>query len=496
MSKLEYREYQYYIVGRILKACGAKKNIIVELDAGMGKRVISFIFTKYLEPSKRILYITPSRTSVRDTYQFFVKMSKEVGLKGFKIGILSSEVPRYYREYILKNFNLIITTPITLANLLIKMPNLAKFDYIIINEVDKVVRRIAYVPVYDEVPEYLAKYQLVYPWQKLKLLLPKDACWIGLSGTLRDMHTVRVKEDIEFKPELETIVKVLFPTEKECEILRMEETLRKTDASKYIWSNITVIKKIPVKDDWMKKVLGALSEEIENLTKVLASKYLKTQNKTESEIRELMEKAISKLPNDDIHKIKFLRIALVRKFLIASTPQHYKKFILRPSIRRIIARKIENFSANDIPEKSTKVEKAVKIAKEWVRAGKKVAILTSYVVTALEIKKRLEEEKVKTFLLTGKTINKGRVISEFKEEKEAAILIMTPVGERDLDLPDTDLLIIHDVINTPKTMYQRFKRGRKAYVAILYYENTFEKDKVNKLLQKIKKKYPWSVIIE
>jgi len=494
-DKLEARGYQLYIIGRILKACGSGRNIIVELDAGMGKRVISFLLTKYLNPSDRVLFITPSRASVRDTYNFFEKLAREGNLKGFKFGFLSSGIGSSYREYIIKNNNFIFTTPVTLANILSKNPMLSKFDYIILNEVDKYVKRVSYVPVYDEVTDYLAQYQLVYPWPKLKFLLPKEACWIGLSGTLKDVHTIRSRDDAMFKPELETIVKVLYPKGKEVDIVKMDDILSKTDASKYIWSNLTVVKKIPVNDRIIKQILDGLTEAIGDITKILASRYLK-EKENELVSSELIEKAISTIPRDDVNRIRFLRLALIRKFITASVPDHYKRFILRPSIMRIMRRKIENFAENMIPHESSKVSRAVKIAKEWALSGKKVVILSSYIVTAVEIQKKLKEHDIKTFLLTGKTHNKGKIINSFKEEKSGAVLIMTPVGERDIDLPEADLLIVHDVINTPKTMYQRFKRGRRAYVAILYYNETYEEEKVNKLLNRIKNKYPWSIIIE
>jgi ERCC4-related helicase len=69
---------------------------------------------------------------------------------------------------------------------------------------------------------------------------------------------------------------------------------------------------------------------------------------------------------------------------------------------------------------------------------------------------------------------------------------MTSVGERDIDIPQADLLIVYDVVNTVKTMYQRMKRTRGGTVLCLCYNDTFEEKKVDRLLNEISKKYYWS----
>ncbi|MGQ4890999.1 MAG: DEAD/DEAH box helicase [Candidatus Njordarchaeia archaeon] len=491
---IEPREYQLHIISRILMAKSSGKNVIVELDAGMGKRVIAFLLANYIEPTERMVFITPSRASVRDTYNFFEEMQKQGKLRGIKIGFLSTSLKSGFKLSILKKSNVIITTPITLSNILSKFPELSDFDYVFINEVDKVVRRVSSVPVYEDVPDYLATYQLVYPWPKLRDLLPKDACWVGLSGTLRDRHTVKVEGDVIFKRELETISKLLFPPKKAIDFIYMDRLIETTDAGKYIWRNLTIVRRIPIYDDFVKNVLDAISQAIADITKVLISKYVSSGDDVSAEER--IEKVVSKLPKDDIFKIRFLRLALIRKFITASIPSHYSKYLTRPSIVRLIREKIPDFDSNKIPRESEKVKKIIRIASEWAGAGKKVTILTSYIITAKEIYKNLTDKGFKVFLLTGKTFNKAKVLLDYQNQKGGAILVLTPVGERDLDLPQTDLVLVFDVINTVKSMYQRFKRGRRAYVAIVYYEGTYEKEKVDRLLDRIRDRYPWSIVID
>ena len=72
---------------------------------------------------------------------------------------------------------------------------------------------------------------------------------------------------------------------------------------------------------------------------------------------------------------------------------------------------------------------------------------------------------------------------------------MTQVGERDLDIPEAQLIIVYDSINTLKTMYQRFKRTRGGKVVCFCYKNTSEQKKIQRILTGIREKYPWSVKI-
>jgi ERCC4-related helicase len=107
----------------------------------------------------------------------------------------------------------------------------------------------------------------------------------------------------------------------------------------------------------------------------------------------------------------------------------------------------------------------------------------------------LSKAKVRTFTLTGRVLDKGPVIAQFKAAKPPAALILSPVGERDLDIPDADLLIICDVVNTTKTIYQKMKRTRGGRVVFLTYADTSEVGKVRRLIDNIMQKYPWSTCL-
>lgn len=77
---------------------------------------------------------------------------------------------------------------------------------------------------------------------------------------------------------------------------------------------------------------------------------------------------------------------------------------------------------------------------------------------------------------------------EFRNYEGKSALVLSPVGERDLDLPQADTMVIRDVINTQKTMYQRVKRIRVGKVVFLVFAATSEEIKVDRLVEGIIRK--------
>jgi ERCC4-related helicase len=69
---------------------------------------------------------------------------------------------------------------------------------------------------------------------------------------------------------------------------------------------------------------------------------------------------------------------------------------------------------------------------------------------------------------------------------------MSPVGERDIDLPEADKLIIFDSVRTIKTVYQQLKRIRGGKGVFLYYKDTYEERKINAVISNLLERYPWS----
>ena len=112
-----------------------------------------------------------------------------------------------------------------------------------------------------------------------------------------------------------------------------------------------------------------------------------------------------------------------------------------------------------------------------------------------QIQEVLEKSNLNVLTITGKTRDKGEVLRSFREDADQHVLVMSPVGERDLDIPHAEVMVVCDSINTTKTMYQKFKRTRGGLVIILTYSGTSEERKVERLMDTILKRYPWSTAI-
>jgi len=132
---------------------------------------------------------------------------------------------------------------------------------------------------------------------------------------------------------------------------------------------------------------------------------------------------------------------------------------------------------------------------ELVAKYRKSAVLCSFLSTVENIAELLEKRGIKTFVVTGNIKNKNELIERYKHYKEKATLILSPVGERDIDIPQTEALIVFDLVNSPKTVYQKMKRSRGGNVYLLFYENTAEEIKVKRVVTEIIIRYPWSIII-
>lgn len=494
-KKLERRGYQLWLLAVVARAKNENKNAIVELDAGMGKRIISYLICRMMS-NENILIITPSRASVWDMALTF----KELSGNDDWFGVISGGMHKWLKLRNLSEKRVIITTPISLLRVLEKNPNVARrFGIVIINEVDKIVRRIPHIVrnMNRCLEEEKRGGVLVYPWSHLRKYLAENACWVGMSGTLRDEHIILEKNGLRIRSELETVAEIFFP-KKPLIIVTMDQLIEKTDAKSFIIKNLTIIRPVGIKDSNVKVLVDSITSEIEEVIDKIREYYSKLYppEDTPMKQREKIQRAISLLSPTNPLKIKFLKLALARRHIFASPPRVYVKFLSKPMFRRIVQKYSEKSLEDIIPQKSSKIESISRICKEWISLKNNIIIVSSYVRTALYIRKVLEKTcpNANILLLTGRTYNKKRVIKDFKE-KSPSILILTPVAERDLDFPEASLVIIHDIISTIKSMYQRIKRARRSMVMILYYADTYEEKKVNILLSRMIKKYPWSIRI-
>lgn len=458
---LEERQYQRRILDLLIEYKNEASHCIVELDCGLGKRVLIYLLVEKLLKKERCLILVDSTTSFQETLSYLQGQYGGVS----DLGYLSSRVPSRMRMQILETSRVILSTPQTLANALQKMPEKPKFDVIIINEVDKIVRRTATNQV------------LIFPFNSLMDYFTQF--WvIGLSGTIRDSHIVYQKEQFSVRRELESLSFFLQPLR----VITMDE-LTGTDIDDHI--NKTHLVKVPIEDPNLAQLLEKLDSGIDDARREIISQ---TEKENPELIENLSNQEIAQLafnlPAEDELVQKYRTSLLVRKYVTSMMPWRFKRFLYSPQLE------IDKELIDSLNNKSEKVQKVGQL----VRKAQKTVVIVSYVETAKTLYKYLETLGIIPFLITGTIKDKQSVLQAFRDSKSQSTIIMTSVGERDIDLPTADQMIVFDSINTTKTMYQRVKRTRGGTVYFLYYTNTYEERKIERLIKNILNKYPWSTV--
>lgn len=179
---------------------------------------------------------------------------------------------------------------------------------------------------------------------------------------------------------------------------------------------------------------------------------------------------------------KLNRLLLLRKYVYSMPASTYPNYLMRHGFDKSVL--------SNVPKISGKEFEVLKIVKNRT----KVTILCSFLSTVGSLSQLLKREGITTFEVTGKSRNKSEIIESFKSTKERSALILSPIGERDIDIPQTDIIIVYDLVNSPKTVYQKMKRSRGGEVFLLFYENTSEQEKVKRVVSEIAVRYPWSLI--
>ncbi|MFX0086466.1 MAG: helicase-related protein [Candidatus Hodarchaeota archaeon] len=479
---IQKREYQESILRRLKENFhhSPRRHTIAEVDTGLGKRVLTYLLIKEVLQDQKILLLLHSTSSYAETMHYF---KQEYG--GFEneqiFQGISSRTPTWLREKILKNkeARIIATTPQTFANTFKRIKPPPKFDVLIVNEIDKIVRR--------QGDERL----LIYPYNTLIPHFISQGTWIiGMTGTLRDSHVFynSKKDKIEVQHELISLDKRI----PNLYVIRMDTLIENTDIMDYIEDSISYIQMYPVEaNPELQQVLEMIDQAINEIrTNILEETKEKNPSLIEAIPSNQLALVSSMLKSDSGEVERYQGLLLIRKYCTAMQTKKYRRFLYRLKKYGITKDLIRS-----LPDQNAKTEAIIEIIQKQPRNSKFV-VLCSFLDSANEITVSIQASGIKSFLITGQVKNKGIILKEFKKYKGEAALVMTSVGERDIDLPQANLLIVYDSINTTKTMYQRMKRTRGGLVLCLYYKNTFEERKVSRLLRDISKRYPWSSVIE
>ncbi|MHA1684972.1 MAG: DEAD/DEAH box helicase family protein [Candidatus Heimdallarchaeaceae archaeon] len=457
--EIEQREYQTFIVEKVSSLTGQGYNVVIELDCGMGKRVIMYRLLKEIFPNKRVVIFLHSQSSLQETYKYLTEEYGDIR----QIGYIRSGISAQQKKYIVDTNLIILTLPTVFNNLLTRFPELSKtIDVIIINEVDKIIRRVSSRDI------------LIMPWRKLLQTL-EGAKVIGLSGTLRDDHVILDINQYKLRQELKTLLKYL----KSAKLISIEDFID-TDIQEYI--QYTEIHLYPVNDEVTIDLIQKLTDLINETKDAIKTELIRQHPE---DLKKINRDFYYFLPYADVDSElveRLNKLLMLRKYIYSMPVKTYKKYLARiDETRELIPFNL----------KLTGKEQAVL---NLVTQYKKATILCSFLSTVHRLSLLLKEYGVEVFEVTGKDKNKGEIINAFKSTLKHSTLILSPVGERDLDITETDVLIVFDVVNSPKTVYQKIKRSRKGHVFLLYYTNTAEEHKVKRVVNEIIKRYPWSII--
>jgi superfamily II DNA or RNA helicase len=464
-SKYTPRGYQSYILDRVSELKDTP--LLLELDCGLGKRFITHQLVVEKFPDAAILIIVHSSSSLVETIDY---LKGEYGGLEDDLGELSSRVQSGYRTYTLREKRVIVATPQVLTSMFQKDPSLfGRFTIVLVNEVDTLVRRAG------------GRTALVFPWPSLLTYL-KGKWIIGMSGTLRDDHAVFTKEQIEIRAELATLREYI----PGAELITMED-LYGTDVEDFLEPTFLTVS--TVSDPKIRSISKVLDELIRN-TRIEIMNELEEDSNLEmvdGDARRV-HLLLERLPITEELKGRYSGLLMLRKYIYAMPPKQFLRMFYGDYLKHY-------FNVSDLkrtlPLISSKTTRVLKIAMEH----NKSLVLTSYLEMVSQIKDVLEKANLSVLTITGQTRDKGETLKSFREDKDQRVLVMSPVGERDLDIPHAEVMVVCDSINTTKTMYQKFKRTRGGLVVLLAYSGTSEERKVKRLTDRILSRYPWSTAV-
>ena len=190
-----------------------------------------------------------------------------------------------------------------------------------------------------------------------------------------------------------------------------------------------------------KDVLEFLPDKIENKIYVDLGEeqkkiYVSELNKVNKEMEEILQ-------TDGISKARFMILQLLTKL---------RQICIDPGI-----------VYDDYKGGSTKLDEFVKIVKESISNNHKILVFTSF-KTALNIaKKRLDEEKITSYVIDGSVSSKKRIdlVKSFNEDKTNVFFIMLKSGGTGLNLTGADIVIHLDLWWNPQAENQATDRAHR-----------------------------------
>ncbi|MCY3412965.1 MAG: DEAD/DEAH box helicase family protein [Candidatus Heimdallarchaeota archaeon] len=459
---LKPRGYQQEILDFTLEYSQQGNNPLIELDCGLGKRFLQYSLLTDSFPDQTILLVLQASTSLYETFSYLKEHAREEDIE-----LIDSRIPSDIRVKKLNNHRIILCLPQTLANTLKKFPfAVDHFDIIIINEVDQIIKRMG------------SKHSIKIPYPQL-LNKFADKTIIGMSGTLRDEHFIMDHQQLQIRKELETLTSMI----PNARLISMDQ-IQTTDLE----DHITLSNVIPtaVEDTRISLISMELELHLDEMKESVLKLLMEEDPTMYFEAKKDFSKLFGPLPLEPDIINKFHQGYLVRKYLWAMTGK-------KSAIHLINYGMDKSYIWETIPRIPAKFI----AVKYLVQRYSKSVVLCSYLDTVSTLQELLEKAGLETIVVSGQIPihSRNKSLDHFRKTDSQIIALLSNVGERDLDLPEADLLIIFDLINTTKTVYQKLKRSRGGDCRILYYSDTKEQRKTSNVVNKINEKYSWSTTI-
>ncbi|MFX0210284.1 MAG: DEAD/DEAH box helicase family protein, partial [Candidatus Hodarchaeota archaeon] len=313
-SVIQQRQYQEKILEKLKENYQKGFHTIAEVDTGLGKRVLTYLLIKNILSNQRVLLLLHSTLSYSETIHYFKE--EYGGFKEFEFQAFSNRTPGYIRGKILENARIVASTPQTFLNAFKKLITKPNFDVVIINEIDKIVRR------------HGDSRLLIFPYNTLVPYFVESNAWIvGMTGTIRDDHIFydSRKETIEIQKEILTLNSSI-PS---LHIIRMDTLLAQTDIQEYIQNTFIQRYQIDVSLE-LKTILDLIDQAIKNLRQEIVNETLEEKPTLLEAIPSSQIAFVSgMLGSESGANQKYQGLLLIRKYCTAMQPKKYRKFLFR-----------------------------------------------------------------------------------------------------------------------------------------------------------------------
>lgn len=457
-NTVELRRYQEAII-----ATSANRNTIVVLPTGLGKTLIAVVVAAHrLEKFKdsKVLFLAPTKPL---TVQHASTFKEILNLRDEEISIFTSATPANKRDTLWNNSRVILATPQTIDNEIMKKMDLSDVSFLVFDEAHRAVGNYAYNFIAGE---YIKK--------------AKNPLIMGLSAS--------PSSDIE---KISEISKNLFihaieiRTENDIDV---KEYIKKVEEE---WVKVELPENFKAVRDKLAGILKLYLKQLKDMN------YIDTINLTNINKKDLL--AIQERIRNDILKgsrdydaasliAKIIKIQYAIELVETQGIFTLYKYLERLNLQKgkgmsemfsnVLMKEIykEVKILYDSKTDHPKLEVMLKIIKEILKKdnveNKKILLFTQYRDTAEKIYEILKNNNIKCEKFIGQASrdnNKGMTqkeqiatLDKFKSNV-FNVLIATSVAEEGLDIPKVDVVIFYEPIPSSIRLIQRKGRTGRLY---------------------------------